>query len=134
MASPKKITITETDLTPEQAADVAAYVAAHRAAEQAKEIMNATGGKVLALAKANPGLLVAGVRITVGKRSTWKYGSDIVGLKAQLADLEKEARGAGLAKESTTQHIILKELSKFAGQAIAMPSTLWGKVSTLLNP
>ncbi len=130
----KQITLTETDLPEAARETVRAFVAAKRAATQAEALIKKLSKPVLTLAKAHPGLLVDGARITTGKRKVWCYSAAIGGFLAVLQREQKKERERGEATSRTTEFVTVRELSKFTGQAIfgIVPSAwtrLFGKKS-----
>lgn len=129
MAKPKQITLTETDLSAEDRETIAAFVAAKRAATQAEAALKKLKAPVLKLAKKHPALLVDGARITVGRHASWSYSAVIAGFRASLHQAETEERDDGTAKEKVTEFPVVRELSKFTGQAIAgMAGGVWQRL------
>lgn len=125
----KKITLTETALTEEERETVSAYVAAKRAATQSEAMIKKLSGPVQKLAKLHPDLLIDGARITLGTRKAWSYSVVIAGFKASLLAAMVQEQENGDATEKTTVFPVLKELSKFTGQAVTgIKPSVWERL------
>ncbi len=120
----KKITLTETELSADDAEILALYLAAKRASTQAEAIMERLKKRVYKMAAAVPPLLYDSARVTPGKMVVWSYNTpEIVVAEHQLDQLQRQARArftAGDKDSGATCRIVtfpqVKELSKFTGQ------------------
>lgn len=129
MPKGKQITLTETELPQADLEAVRDYVAAKRAEKQAQTVLEKLSATVRKLARKHPDLLVDGARITVGTLTTYKYSLAMEGFKTALSKAQAEERDNGTAKAATTSFPIMRELSKFTGQAVAgITPTTWGRI------
>ncbi len=125
MAKPKQIILTETVLPPADLEVVQLYTAAVRAQRQAEQILKKITPAMVKLCKVHPGLLVDGARITLGHRSGWSYSDALASRVEQLRHVERES---GAATTTATTFPQLREITKFTGQALAVPAPLWGRL------
>lgn len=125
----KKITLTETELSPDDAEILALYLAAKRASVQAEAIMDRLKKRVFKMAQKNRGLFFDGARVTVGHKVVWTYTDDaVLYCEKHLEILQQEARTRLLmgehepgASSRTVEFPQVKELAKFAGQTPGKP-------------
>ena len=125
MAQPKKIILTETKLPQADLDVVQLYTAAVRAQRQAEQVLKKLTPAMVKLCKAHPTLLVDGARITLGSRAGWDYSHALL---HTVEDLRRAERDDGTATATSSTFPQLREISKFTGQALAVPAPLWGRL------